>query len=99
MRSIRARHLRSTFSGRRVFIQTSQSRFGAPALPAQGHPNPERAVVHFEYSGPDEDFAKTELGEAGIPTQIDVAVEGIFSRDVRHMQFIEVKLSESGFGS
>jgi hypothetical protein len=70
------------------------------ALPAaQDHPNPERVVVHFEYSGPDEDFAKTELGEAGIPTQIDVAVEGIFSGDVRRMQFIEVKLTESKFGS
>ena len=70
------------------------------ALPAaQGHPYPERVVVHFEYSGPDEDFAKTELGEAGISTQIDVAVEGIFSGDIRHMQFIEVKLSESEFGS
>jgi hypothetical protein len=70
------------------------------ALPAaQGHPNPERVLVHFEYSGPDEHFAKTVLGEAGIPTQIDVAVEGIFSGDIRRMQFIEVKLTESKFGS
>ncbi len=69
-------------------------------LPAgQAHPNPDRVELHFEYSGPDRDFAKRWLGEAGIPTQIDVVAEGIFSEDVRHLQFIEVKLSESEFGS
>ena len=62
-------------------------------------PDPDRVDVHFEYSGPDQAFAKTELGEAGKPTQIDVAVEGVFPGNVRRIQFIEVKLSESKFGS
>jgi len=31
-------------------------------------------------AGPDKAFAKAELGEAGKPTQIDVAIEGMFSR-------------------
>lgn len=66
---------------------------------AQGQPPPERVDLHFEYSGPGKELVKLELGEAGIPTQIDVVVEGIFSGDVRHLQFIEVKLSEFEFGS
>ena len=69
-------------------------------LPAAGDgPGPDRVDVHFEYSGPDKAFAKAELGEAGKPTQIDVAIEGMFPGGVRQMQFIEVKLSESKFGS
>jgi hypothetical protein len=39
------------------------------------------------------------LGEADIPTQIDVAVEGAFANNVSRLQFIEVKLTESHFGS
>ncbi len=66
---------------------------------ARDSPSPDQVGVHFEYSGPDDAFAKVELGEAGKPTQIDVAIEGMFPGGVRRMQFIEVKLSESKFGS
>lgn len=68
-------------------------------LPAGAlHSDPQRVDVQFEYSGPDESFAKRQLGEAGVPTQIDVALQGIFENGVRRFQFVEVKLTESHFG-
>ena len=70
------------------------------ALPAGcGHDEPQHVGVHFEYSGPTKGFASEALGEAGVPTQIDVAVEGTFTNGVKRLQFIEVKLTESHFGS
>lgn len=70
------------------------------ALPvARGHCDPQHVGVHFEYSGPAKGFASEALGETGIPTQIDVAVEGTFAHGVTRLQFIEVKLTEAHFGS
>ncbi len=69
------------------------------SLPAgRAYPDAQRVQVYFEYSGPDSGFAKQALGEADIPTQIDVAVEGVFGNASR-LQFVEVKLTESHFGS
>lgn len=69
-------------------------------LPAgRSHPDPQHVDVHFEYSGPEIGFTKQALGESGIPTQIDVAVEGVFAQDVRRLQFVEVKFTESQFGA
>ena len=63
------------------------------------HPDPQCVNVHFEYSGPDDGFAKQALGETGVATQIDVAVEASCADKSRHFQFIEVKLGESRFGA
>jgi hypothetical protein len=63
------------------------------------HPDAQDVHVHFEYSGSEGTLAKHALGEGDIPTQIDVAVEAVFGHNVRRLQFIEVKLTESHFGS
>lgn len=69
-------------------------------LPAgRSHRDPHHVDVHFEYSGPEDGFTRQTLGEAGIPTQIDVAVEGSFTQGVRRLQLIEVKFTESHFGA